>query len=573
MKARMKSMKKKPSICLTGVIFWMLVGNVFVSLVGCSSRSDPPSLRADVVVYGATPSGIAAAIAAKRENVDVILIEELNRVGGMYTAGGMGLTDSFFMDRRMLSGIYDEIHDRIDAYYRSQGIRYRAENHDDAFPRGKGRWYHEPSVAEKVFEDLLSEADIEVVRGKHVLSAAMKGSRIESIELNGGIEVFGEQFVDASYTGDLMAKAGVSYVVGRESRQEYGESYAGKQFPDGAAMLGEGADGSEAFIGGQPTIFDVDPWDDEGNLLPFLNTDELGDPDAGDHKIMNYNFRVTLTNDPEIRVPIPEPENYDPAQWELLRRFFERYPNDGLVKRYRLPNNKFDANDSQSKGFAIGMLGGSWDYPEADYETRRKIEYDHKEYALGYFHFILNDPSVPARIREDFKQFGLPKDEHVDSGHFPPMVYIREARRMVGEYVLTQKDIETQPAKEDSVGVAMGPITIHNVQRVATEDGYYHEGAVHTPYDPHGEPYQVPYRALLPKREECVNLLVPVCLSSSHVAMGSLRLEPTWVVLGQSAGVAAALGAKSGGELHDLSYTKLRERLLAQEQVVDILPE
>lgn len=558
----------------------VLVAALLLALAACSGSkrsiqpgSDPGSVQVDVVVYGATPAGIAAAIAAKREGVSVILIEELNRVGGMYTAGGMGLTDSFFMDRRMLHGIYDEIHDGIDAHYKAQGIQYRAENHDDAFPRGQGRWYHEPSVAEKVFEDMLAKTDIQVLRGKHVLSATMEGAQIVSIELNGGVVIAAEQFIDATYTGDLMAAAGVSYKVGREGRNEYGESYAGKQFPDGAALLGVGVDGSEAFIEGQPTIFEVNPWDDEGNLLPFVNTDDLGDPEAGDHKIMNYNFRVTLTNDPENMVPIPEPENYDPTQWELLRRFFERYPNDGLVKRYRLPNNKFDANDSQSKGFAIGMLGASWDYPEADYETRRKIEKEHKEYTLGYFHFILNDPSVPARIREDFRQFGFPKDEHVDSGHFPPMVYIREARRMMGEYVLTQKDIEELPAKEDSVGIAMGPITIHNVQRVATKDGYYHEGAVHTPYDPHGEPYQVPYRALLPKREECENLLVPVCLSSSHVAMGSLRLEPTWIVLGQSAGVAAALGINSESMLHDIPYVELRERLLAQKQVVDILPE
>ena len=552
---------------------------LLLSLVACGGNRNREqsksvaTMHADVVVYGASPSGIAAAIAAKREGTQVILIEELDRVGGMYTAGGMGLTDSFFMDRRMLAGIYDEIHDRIDAYYKARGIQYRPENYKDAFPRGAGRWYHEPSVAEAIFEALLEEANVQVILGKHLLSASMDGHRIDSIKLRGGIRVSGKQFIDAIYTGDLMAAAGVTYTVGWEGRDEYGESYAGKQFPDGAALLGTGTDGSKQFVGGKPRIFEVNPRDENGELLPFVNTDELGDPEAGDHKIMNYNFRMTLSNDPDNWKPIPEPEDYDPAKYELLRRYFKSNPKADLIKRYPLPNGKFDCNDSQSRAFALGLPGGSWEYPEANYERRREIEKEHREYQLGYYHFIRTDPSVPNQVREDFKQFGLPLDEHVETGNLPPLIYIREARRMVGEYVLTQRDIEVEISKHDSVGIALGPITIHNVQRIATQDGYYHEGAVHTHYDPHGETYQIPYRALLPKREECENLLVPVCLSSSHVAMGSLRLEPTWIVLGQSAGIASALAFKEGKAVQNLQYQTLRDRLLEQKQVLDLIED
>jgi hypothetical protein len=552
-------------ILLTGVAFF---------LTGCAKKDESfkaSGFSADVIVFGATPSGIAAAIAASREGGEVLLIEELNRVGGMYTAGGMGLTDSFFMDRRMLSGIYDEIHNRIDAYYKAQGIRYRSDNYKDAFPRGAGRWYHEPSVAEKIFNEMIEESGIEVLLGQHLISVEKAGRRIVSITLSGGETVAGKQFIDATYTGDLMAAAEVSYTVGREGRDQYGESYAGKQFVSGAALLGKDSQGGKQFIGGKPRIFEVNPRDEEGNLLPFVNNDELGDPEAGDHKIMNYNFRVTLTNDPDNFVPIPEPEHYDPSEFELLRRFFARYPDDGLVKRYGLPNNKFDCNDSQSQGFAIGLPGGSWNYPDADYETRRKIEKEHKEYTLGYFHFIRTDPSVPAHIRDDFAQFGLPKDEHVDTGNFPSMIYIREARRMLGGYVLTQKDMLEEPPHQDSIGVGLGPITIHNVQRIATENGYYHEGTVHTPYEPHGKPYLIPYRSLLPKKAECENLLVPVCLSASHVAMGSIRVEPTWIVLGQSAGIASALAAKDGLAVQELPYPALRKRLLVQAQVLDLV--
>lgn len=509
----------------------------------------------DVVVYGATPAGVAAAIAASREGAEVLLVEELSRVGGMYTVGGMGLSDVFFMDRQMIDGLYEEIHGRVDQHYRGLGIYYRPDNHGDIFPKGKGRWYHEPKVVEKVLNEILAEAGVAVRLGERLVSAQMAGKRITSIKLVGGDQIFAEQFIDATYTGDLMAAAGVSYVVGRESADQYGERFAGQQNK----------------FRGKRKVWEVDPRDEQGRLLPLMNNDDSIVAVAGDDKIMNYNYRVNLTDDPDNMVPIPKPENYDPAHFELLRRYFKRYGGD-RVKMYPLPNRKYDLNDDQGRGFAIGLPGRSWDYPEADAATRRQIEKEHREFTLGYFHFILTDPSVPQGIREHLEKFGLPKDEHVNSGHFPEMIYIREGRRMMGEYVLTQHDIEETPTKEDGIGMGLGPITVHNVQRVAVEGGYLHEGSAHSAYDPHGDPYQIPYRSLVPKRGECANLIVPVCLSASHVAFSSVRLEPTWIVLGQSSGVAAAMAAQMDCTAQDVPYPALRRRLLAQSQVLDILP-
>lgn len=528
---------------------------LFASMLRGAEPKKPAEDRADVVVYGATPSGIAAALAAKREGANVILIEELHRVGGMYTVGGMGLTDSFFMDRRMLDGIYEEIHGRIDRHYRSFGVQYRPDNHRDAFPKDQGRWYHEPKVAEKIFEDMLREAGIRVLLRSPLKSVRKDGARIAAILLQDGRTVSARQFVDASYTGDLMATTNVKYAVGREGRNVFGESMAGKQ-----TMFG------------QRKIWQVNPRDDAGKLLPYVNTDDPGPEEEGDHKIQNYNFRVNLTDDPANRVPFPKPANYDPSKFELFRRHFRVSPSASIKSPYPLPGRKFDLNDSQSQAFTIAIPGGSWEYPEGDHLVRKRIEQEHREFTLGYFHFVLTDPSVPAQVRQDFARFGLPKDEHADTGHFPPMIYIREARRMLGEYVLTQGDIQDRPDKVDPIGVGLAPITIHNVQRVAVEGGYYHEGAAHTPYEPHGKPYQVPYRSLMPRRDQCENLLVPVCLSASHVAFSSVRVEPTWIVLGQSAGVAAALAAKHGSAVHDVPYPDLRRRLLAQRQVLDLAP-
>ena len=519
-----------------------------------AARHAPPH---DVVVVGASPAGIAAAVAARREGRSALLVEELSRVGGMYTAGGMGLADCFFMDRRMIDGLFEEIHGRIDAHYQSQGIAYRPANHRDRFPKDQGRWYHEPKVAEKVFDELLAEAGVEVITGQPVVAVRKPGGRIEAVELADGRVLAGRVFVDATYTGDLMPLAGVEHVIGREGRAAYGESLAGKQV-----------------IHGQRKVWKVDPRDAAGRLLPTVNTADPGPTEEGDHKIQNYNFRLTLTDDPANSVAIPPPRRYDPARYELLRRYLLAHPDDARIKEpYQLPNRKYDWNDAQSVAFSHAIPGGSWAYPAADLPTRRAIEDDHREFTLGLLHFIRTDPSVPTRIRDSFARFGLPKDEHVDTSHFPPMIYIREARRMVGEHVLTQHDIDREPRKPDSIGLGLAPITIHNVQRVALADGYYHEGSAHTPYEPHGAPYQIPYRALLPKRGQCDNLLVPVCLSASHVALGSIRVEPTWIMLGQSAGVAAALAATEGVACHDLPYDRLRERLLAGRQVLDLLPE
>ena len=518
----------------------------------------------DVVVYGATPGGICAAVAARREGARVALVEQSGRVGGIYTAGGMGLTDSFFMDVRMLDGLYEEVHARIDAYYKERGIQYRVPGFRARLPKQpQGRWLHEPKVAELILNRFLQKDGVAVLL-QHRLSGAEKSrDTIRSVRFANGTVLRSKQFIDATYTGDLMAAAHVEYKVGREARSTYGESLAGKQFLGGT-------------LGQHKHIWKVNPRGANGKLLPFVNIEEgeLGPEEAGDRKISNYNFRVDITDDEKNLVPFTEPPNYDPARYELLRRYFQVYSDkesDRLMARYALPNRKFDCNDLQDNPIPLGLPGGSWEYPEADYATRAKIEQIHKDYLLGYFWFLLTDPSTPGKFRDSLKGFGLPKDEHVNSGHFPELVYIREGRRMLGEYVMTQNDIEKRDTKPDSVGIGLGPITIHNVQRVAAADGYYHEGAAHTTYDPYAKPYQIPYRCLLPARNQCGNLLVPVCLSASHVAFNSIRLEPTWMMLGQSAGVAAAMAARSGNAVQEVEYPLLRRRLLEQKQVLDLI--
>ncbi|MCX6624324.1 MAG: FAD-dependent oxidoreductase [Acidobacteria bacterium] len=518
----------------------------------------------DVVVYGATPAGVCAAVAARREGASVALVEQSGRVGGIYTAGGLGLTDSFFMDLRMLDGLYEEVHARIDDYYKERGIQYRVPGFRDRLPKQpQGRWLHEPKVAELILNQILQKNGV-VVLLRHRLSGAGKtGTAIRSVRFENGKVLRAKQFIDATYTGDLMAAARVQYTVGREARSTYGESLAGKQFLGG--MLGQ-----------RKHIWKVNPRASDGKLLPFVNIEEteLGPEAEGDHKISNYNFRVNITNDEKNLVAFAEPPNYDPGRYELLRRYFKVYSDqetERLVARYPLPNRKFDCNDLQDIAFPLGLPGGSWAYPDADYATREKIDQSHRHYLLGYFWFLLTDPSTPAKFRDSLKGFGLPKDEHVNSGHFPELLYIREARRMTGEYVLTQSDIEKQDTKPDSVGIGLGPITIHNVQRVASADGYYHEGAAHTTYNPFAKPYQIPYRSMLPRPDQCSNLLVPVCLSASHVAFNSIRLEPTWMMPGQSAGVAAAMAAKSGNAVSEVEYPLLRRRLLEQKQVLDLV--
>ncbi len=516
--------------------------------------------KADVIVYGSTPGGFCAAIAAAREGASVILLEPTNHIGGLST-GGLSHCDSNQMVRSTLIGLFDEWHTRIVKDYTDRGLEapYQPSKKNTA------KWTFEPHVAMRVTRKMLNEAGVTVLTERYLKSVTKEGPRITSLVTKNGTFT-ARAFIDGSYEGDLMAVAGVDWTIGREGRDEYGESLAGKQYPK--------------------EKMNINGFDENGKLLPLLTTDDAGDDKAGDNNIMTYSFRLCLTASADNRVPMPKPDHYDPARFEIIRRYlksgggsvgYDRYPlpvrNVGLGQ-LKLPNNKFDGNNSIGRQFSIGLVGGANEWHSADEAGRKKIWEAHKQYTLEFIHFLTTDPAVPAKIRNQYAKLGLCKDEFVEHDHFPPALYVRESRRMKGMYVISQRDIIDEPDKDDPIAISSFPIDSHDVQRIALKDGgVINEGTifpVRVKGQHVGYAYHVPYRAILPKPDQCDNLLVPIALSCTHVGISSLRIEGAWMVIGQGAGVAAALAAKDEVPVQKLNYTKLRERLLAQKQVLEL---
>ncbi len=504
--------------------------------------------QADVIVYGATPGGFCAAIAAAREGASVLLLEPTAHVGGVNT-GGLCFSDSNQTVRRTVMGLFDEWHSRIEKDYQQRGVTlpYKVSEKDHK------HWTYEPHVAAKITQEMLDEASVKVMT-KQVLKSAIKdGTRITKL-VTSTSEFEAKMFIDATYEGDLMAAAGVSWTIGREGRKEFGESLAGKQYPKKKmAMSGLGADGKP---------------------LPFITTTDAGPDENGDKNVMIYSFRLCVTKDSANRVPFPKPANDEPSRFEVLRRYFAQEKRPHLLwDLYPLPGNKFDANNGIGKQFSMGLMGACNGWSEADEVGRAKIWEAHKQYTLEMHHFLSTDPAVPAAIREEYAQIGLCRDEFADYDHWSPQLYVREGRRMIGEYIVSQKDIMEEPKKDDAIVVSSFPIDSHDCQRVGTAKFVINEGTimpVRVPGRKHGYAYHIPYRAITPKAAECANLLVPVALSCTHVGISSIRVEPTWMILGQSAGIAAALSAKQNLDVQKLPYPALRERLLAQKQVLDL---
>lgn len=506
----------------------------------------------EVVVYGATPSGIAAAVAAAREGQKAVIIEPLNIVGGMMS-GGLSFSDSNQMARESLGGIFEEIHLRIEEIYKEKGV----ELPYDVSVKDNRKWMYEPHVAERVFLDMLREAGVKVVLNETIKSALKEGAVITGIKTYSGNVYSGKVFVDASYEGDLLAAAGVKYRVGREGRDEYNESLAGAIYSKEKVK--------------------ITAHNKNCKPLPLINSRKLSPEGKGDHRIMTYSFRLCLSSDPNNQVPFIKPKNYDPALYEIFRKFYKEYPETRVpIDFYPLPDNKFDGNNGIGLQLSSGLVGENYEYPEAKPEKRQKIWDNHKNFTQGLLYFLQNDPGMPENIREYMSGLGYAKDEFANSDHFPPVLYVREARRMVGEYFLTQSDILENVEKKDPIGIGSFPIDSHDCQRIATEDGgFINEGTIfpgHLEGRHIGRPYQIPYRAITPKVDECSNLLVPVCLSSSHVAFSSIRVEPTWIVLGQSAGVAAAMAVEQDKSVQSLDYSTLVDRLKSQKQIME-LPE
>ncbi len=510
-----------------------------------ATNAQPPS--ADVIVYGATPGGFCAAIAAAREGASVILLEPSEHVGGVNT-GGLCFSDSNQTVRSTVLGLFDEWHSRIEKDYQQRGVTlpYKVSVKDNA------HWTYEPHVAAKITKEMLDEAGVKVLTKRVLKRVSKDGAHITQIETGRGAFA-AKVFVDATYEGDLMAAAGVSWTIGREGRKEFGESLAGKHFP-------------------KPRMA-ISGLDADGKPLPLITTTDAGAEEDGDKNVMVYSFRLCVTKDAANRVPFPKPAHYDPARFEVVRHHFASAKHAPLWDLYPLPGNKFDANNGIGKQFSMGLVGACNGWSEADEAGRAKIWEAHRQYTLELYHFLTTDPAVPETLRRQTAALGLCRDEFAASDHWSPQLYVREGRRMLGEYVVSQKDIMNEPRKDDPIVVSSFPIDSHDCQRVGTKESVIAEGTimpVRMAGRKHGYPYHIPYRAILPKASECDNLLVPVALSCTHVGISSIRVEPTWMILGQSAGIAAALSAKQNVTVQKLPYPALRERLLAQKQVLEL---
>ncbi|QTN32045.1 FAD-dependent oxidoreductase [Akkermansiaceae bacterium] len=504
---------------------------------------------ADVIVYGSTPGGYCAAIGAAREGASVILLEPTTHVGGMNT-GGLCFSDSDQMYREQLMGLFHEWHLRIQKDYESRGVTLPY----DVNVKNQATWSYEALVAQRVTDAMLAEAGVKVLTGRYLKSVTRNGPCITGIVTGNGTFT-GRVFIDGSYEGDLMAAAGVSWRIDRESRAEFGESYAGRQYPK-ARM-------------------DINGFDDEGKPLPLITAVGKGPDEIGDDELMVYSYRIPMTKDAANKVAMPAPKNYDPARFELIRRFVKRHGEGKVSFSYLpVPNNKIDANNAIGSQFSIGLIGGAKDWAEADEAGRAAILEAHKQYTLEMIHFMKTDPVFSQKRRDDIAGWGLCADEFADYGHFPPQLYVRASRRMKGLHVMTQADILDNPTKPDPIMVASFPLDSHDCRRVAIKGGgVINEGTifpVRQMPERIGYPHHVPYRAILPQPAECDNLLVPVALSCTHVAMSSLRIEATWMLIGQSAGIAAALAADQDVAVQDLPYAKLKPRLEAQGQVLTL---
>ena len=512
-----------------------------------ATQNSPARNHADVIVYGSTPSGFCAAIAAAREGVSVILLEPTDHVGGLST-GGLSHCDSNQMVRETVMGLFDEWHSRIVKDYTDRGLKppYKPSVKDQS------RWTFEPHVAARVTMRMLDEAGVKVLTGRYLKSVTKDGGKITSLVTKNGTFT-AEMFVDGTYEGDLMAAAGVEWTIGREGREQFGESLAGKQYP-------------------KPKL-KINGFDDDGKLLPLITTDDAGNEADGDKNVMTYSFRLCLTENPDNKIPMPKPISYDPARFEVVRRAINAGARVGF-DLYPLPGNKLDGNNSIGGQFSLGLVGGGNDWHLADEAGRKKIWEAHKQYTLEFIHFLSTDPSVPKSIRGKYEKLGLCKDEFASYDHFSPALYVRESRRMKGMYIISQKDILDSPKKFDPIAISSFPIDSHDCQRVALKGGgVMNEGTifpVRRGNPKQGYAYHVPYRSILPKQDQCENLLVPTALSCTHVGISSLRIEGTWMIIGQSAGIAAALAAKHNQATQELPYAKLRQRLLAQGQILEL---
>jgi hypothetical protein len=508
----------------------------FILLTACCTHE----LETDICIYGGTSGGVVAAYAAGRLGKTAVLAEPSAHLGGL-SSGGLGATD--IGNKMAITGLSRD-------FYRTLGIHYGQPE----------MWTFEPHVAESIFNDMVNSPNIKVL-SKYRLKKVLKENTIlreiilESIESPGWKSRFrikAKMFIDCSHEGDLMAASGVSYTVGRESNSKYSETVNGvqvreyHQFPDSIDPY---------LVPGKP----------ESGLVYGINSAPLQPTGSGDKLVQAYNYRLCLTRDTANMIPVTAPDNYDPSHYELLKRviaYRERRGQQVNLDKYlsiiEMPGGKTDINNNGP--FSTDFINNSWNYPEADYRTREKIACAHTDYIKGLLYFLGNDAGVPDYLRNQMLSWGYAKDEFRDNGGFPHQMYVREARRMIGEYVMTEHNCRGTVVAEDSVGKAAYTMDSHNCRRIEINGMVKNEGDVQVGGFP---PYPISYRSLTPKREECTNLLVPVCLSATHIAYGSIRMEPVFMVLGQSAAMAASMAIDKICAVQEIDVRALQERLVS----------
>ena len=551
---------------------WILIfiaAFTFLSITdaGRIIKNNQPEIKevytADIIIYGGTSAAIIAAVEVVKSGKTVLIVSPEQHLGGL-TSGGLGFTDTG--NKAVIGGLSREFYHRVWLHYKDDAS-WNWQNQSDFGNKGqetvamdgefRTMWLFEPHVAERVFEDFVKENNIKVLRGEWLdrnKGVVKKKGEIISFSTLSGKVFKGKMFIDATYEGDLMAVAGINFHVGREGNAKYNETFNGVQ--------------TGVFQHDHHFKSNISPYkikdDPSSGLLPYISAEPPGEFGAADKKIQAYCFRMCMTNHPENSVPFPKPDNYDASNYELLLREFNTGRNDWFSKFDVLPNKKTDTNNHGA--FSSDFIGMNYDYPEADYQRRAEIIKQHYDYQAGLLWFVANDPRVPDAIRTKMASYGLAKDEFKDNNHWPHQIYVRESRRMIGDYITTEHDVMQRIETPESIGMGSYHIDSHNTQRYVTSEGYVqNEGDIGV--KPPG-PYRISYGSIVPKKEECTNLFVPVCVSSSHIAYGSIRMEPVFMILGQSAAVAACLAIDEKCAIQDVSYNQLKKLLENKNQIL-----
>lgn len=532
----------------------------------CTGPENKSVYKTDVIVYGGTSAAVTSAVQISRMGNSVIIVSPDRHLGGM-TSSGLGFTDTG--NKEVIGGLAREFYQLIyDHYQKPESWNWQKQS--EYGNRGQGnpaidgekrtQWIFEPHVAEAAFEKMISDNSLTVFRDEWLDRQGgieMKNGSIVSFRTLSGKTFRGKAFIDATYEGDLMAAAGVSYTTGREANSVYGETWNGVQ--------------KGVFHHGHWFKDNIDPYripgDPSSGLLPGISSEMPGENGTGDSKIQAYCFRLCLTQHEENKVPITMPEGYDSTQYELLVRLADTRWNEFFGKYDPIPNLKTDVNNHGP--FSYDNIGMNWDYPDASHERRREIINEHILYQKGLLYFMATDLRLPEWVRETMNSWGYSRDEFADNGHWPYNIYVREARRMTGEYVMTENDVLGKREVPRPVGMGSYTMDSHNVQRYVTPEGFVqNEGDLGVRPD---RPYQIDMGSILPHKEQCKNLLVPVCVSSSHIAFGSIRMEPVFMILGQSAGTIASMAVGKRKAVQDISYEELKMKLESDGQILNFV--